>query len=218
MGFFGNKQEEPENEEPLTEDEIAEELSLIYKQKGKFSYAAALDKVNVSSPDSSINFGIALHNAKSFKKEYLAGIYQIITALNYPLFPGDIVMWSNSTDPKKGDLVQIVQITEEESATFHLAYFQFKNPDGDIVIKSVLPDDKKKYTISNWSVLGKLVHTFNVGSEAWKEICKKEDMDAELFKHQCEEDLKFAEESENIVKKSEVIAELKRRIKILEKL
>ncbi|KPQ40993.1 MAG: hypothetical protein MPEBLZ_04467 [Candidatus Methanoperedens nitroreducens] len=130
--------------------------------------------------------------------------------MDRPFYPGDILVFSHDKEYKKGDTLQYCDLRNEGKLEFHYLIFDFIKEDG-VVVRTVLKDDDKKYTIQPWQILGRLVFKYDPGSAEWKKFIESEGIDKDKIIDDIERDIKSITDTQEFPEKEEVLSELKRR-------
>lgn len=213
MGLFGKKPEKSELTEKSSEDVVLEHVNNIAKDNDAYRLLRLLIKIMDENPNA--NLLCSFHGLSRFKKDLTGGFYQILSTVDYPFYPGDILIFSHDKEYKKGDVLQYCDLTDERKLAFHYLIFDYKKEEG-IVVRTVLKDDEKKYTVQPWQILGRMIFKYDFGSKDWKRFLESEGIDNDRIIDELETSIKYIAGKEFIDRDS-VLSELNRRKEILKK-
>ncbi len=213
MGLFGKKPEKSELTEKSSEEVILEHINKIAKDKDAYRLLRLLIKIMDENPN--VNLLCSFHGLSRYKKDLTGGFYQILSTVDYPFYPGDILIFSHDKEYKKGDMLQYCDLMTKGKLAFHYLIFDYKKEEG-IVVRTVLKDDETKYTVQPWQILGRMIFKYDFGSKDWKKFLESEGIDNDRILDELETSIKYIAGKEFIDRDS-VLSELNRRKEILKK-
>ena len=144
------------------------------------------------------------------------GFYQFIPDIEIPFYPGDILVFSHEENYIKGDVLQHFSFEDDGKVSFHYLSFEFMKDNGELAVKTILSfpeEDDKIYTVTRFSVLGRLVYKFEFGSQEWERMLKTGRTELAKILNEITESITLIESKPEIENKYKelYLAELNRR-------
>lgn len=210
MDWFKKKPEKSELSVRDSEDIIFEHINKIAKDNDVYRLLRLFIRIMDESPNRNLNLICSFYGISQFKKFIAGGFYQILSMVDYPFYPGDILLFSHDKEYKKGDTLYYFDLTNEGKLAFHYLIFDYKKEEG-VVVRTFLKDDEKKYTVQPWQILGRMIFKYDFGSNDWKKFLESEGIDNDRIIDELETSIKYITDSKEFIDRDSVLLELNRR-------
>lgn len=215
MGLFGKKPEKSELTEKSSEDVILEHVNKIAKDNDAYRLLRLFIRIIEETPND-IDIVSSFYGLSRCNRAITGGFYQFLSSVDYPFYPGDILLFSHKKEYKNGDVLQYCDVSSEGKISLHYLIFGYKNEEG-LVVRSVDKRDEKKYTIRLWQVLGKMVFKYEFGSNDWWKFLTSDGIEKDKIMDDLERSIKYITDSKEFIDRDSVLSELNRRKEILKK-